>query len=145
MRKALVASVLALAVPALADGDAQPKTLPNTTIVELKLGFYQPRVKDSPGVSGDPYVQTFGNSAMLLGALEVDRAFYHGYGYLGLGVSVGYAEKYSKAKLVDGTPSGEATGLIVLPIRLMAVYRYDVLAHLYHIPLVPYAEVGGIA
>jgi len=145
VKKALFASILAAALPALADGNAQQPSLPNTTIVELKLGFYQPRVKDSPGVTGDPYVETFGNSAMLLGGVEVDRSFYHGYGYLGLSVSVSYAEKYAKALLADGTPSGEATGLIVLPIRVMAVYRYDVLAHVFHIPLVPYAEIGGIA
>ena len=141
VRKALLLFALAAASPALADGDG-PRPLPNTTILELKLGFYQPRVYDSPGVTGDPYVQTFGNSPMLIGVAEVDRSLYHGYGYLGIGLSVGYGEKYAKALLADGTPSGEATGLMVLPIRLMGVYRYDVLAHLYHIPLVPYARAG---
>ena len=77
MKKAFLASALAVAFPALADGDPQ-RSLPNTTILELKLGFYQPRVYDSPGVTGDPYVQTFGNSPMLLGALEFDRCLYHG-------------------------------------------------------------------
>lgn len=144
MRGVLVATALAFGFPALADGDG-PRALPNTTILELKLGFYQPRVYDSPGVTGDPYVQTFGNSAMLLGQLEVDHSFYHGFGYLGLAVSIGYAEKYAKAKLSDGSPSAEATGLSVLPIRVMAVYRFDVLAHRYHIPLVPYAELGGVS
>jgi len=146
VKKALLLCSLAFAPSALADGDGQQPPLPNTTIIELKVGFYQPRVKDSPGVTGDPYVQTFGNSAMILGGVEVDRSFYHAYGYLGLSISAAYAEKYAKALLADGvTPSGEATGLIVLPIRVMAVYRYDVLAHRFHIPLVPYAEVGGIA
>ena len=142
MRQALVACVLLFAVPAFADGEPPP--LPNTTILELFLGFYQPRVQDSPGVVGNPYVQTFGNSDMLIGGVEVDRSFWHKYGYLGIAVSVAYGEKYAKALLSNGTPSGESTGLIVLPIRLMAVYRYDVLAHAYHIPFVPYAMLGGV-
>ncbi|MGO9831209.1 MAG: MXAN_2562 family outer membrane beta-barrel protein [Myxococcaceae bacterium] len=142
MRQALLASVVLCAFPAFADGEAP--SLPNSTILELKLGFYQPRVGDSPGATSDAYVQTFGNSPMLLGQVEVDHSFWHKYGYLGIGFSVGYGEKYAKALLADGSPSGESTGLIVLPIRLMAVYRYDVLAHLYHIPLVPYAELGGV-
>lgn len=141
MRGATFASILVIAIPAHAD-DASP--LPNTTILELKLGFFEPRVGDSPGVLGNPYVQTFGNSPMLLGVLEVDRSLLHAYGYLGVGLSVGYGEKYAKALLADGTPSGEATGLIVLPIRAMVVYRYDVLAHVMHIPLVPYAELGPV-
>jgi hypothetical protein len=141
MSGALFASILVIPVPAHAD-DISP--LPNTTILELKLGFFEPRVGDSPGVVGNPYVQTFGNSPMLLGVLEVDRSLFHAYGYLGVGFSVGYGEKYAKALLADGTPSGEATGLIVLPIRAMAVYRYDALAHAMHIPLVPYAELGPV-
>ncbi len=143
MRKPLLAAVLVLAVPALAE--SEPKPLPNTTILELKMGFYQPRVGDSPGATSDAYVQTFGNSAMLIGEFEVDRSFYHGYGYLGIGFSIAYGEKYAKALLADGTPSGESTGLMVLPMRLMAVYRYDVLAHVFHIPFVPYAELGFVS
>ena len=143
MRKTLLVAAVLFAVPAFAQSEARP--LPNTTILELKLGFYQPRVYDSPGVTGDPYVQTFGNSAMLLGELEVDRFFWHKYGYLGIGLSVGYGEKYAKATLADGSPSAESTGLSVLPIRAMAVYRYDVLAHLFHIPFVPYAELGFVS
>ena len=142
MRRALVVSILLLAWPAFADGEAP--SLPNTTILELKLGFYQPRVQDSPGVMGNPYVQTFGNSDMLLGEVEVDRSFWRKYGYLGIAFSVAYGEKYAKALLSDGSPSAESTGLIVLPIRLMAVYRYDVLARAFHIPLVPYAMLGGV-
>jgi hypothetical protein len=143
VRKALLAVALVLSVPAIADSEAKP--LPNTTILELKLGFYQPRVGDSPGATSDAYVQTFGNSPMLLGEFEVDRSFWHGYGYLGIGFSIGYGEKYAKATLADGTPSGESTGLLVLPMRLMAVYRYDVLAHVFHIPFVPYAELGFVS
>jgi hypothetical protein len=151
VRKTLLAIVLGFAFPALAADAYRP--LPNTTILSLKLGFYQPRVGDSAGlVAGpdgvipDPYVQTFGNSAMLIGQVEVDRSFWHGYGYLGIGLSIGYGEKYAKALLEDGvTPSAEATGLMVLPIRMMAVYRFDVLAHQFHIPLVPYAELGFVS
>ena len=114
MRRTLLAASLAFALPAAAQ-DEQPRSLPNTTILELKLGFIQPRVEDGPGLTQNPYV-----------------------------ISAGYAEKYAKATLADGTPSAEATGLMIVPIRLMAVYRYDVLAHQFHIPLVPYAELGFV-
>lgn len=144
MRRTLLAAAVAFALPAAAQDEA-PRSPPNTTILELKLGFYQPRTGDAPGMTQDPYVQTFGNSAMLLGVLEVDHSFWHRYGFLGMGISAGYAEKYAKATLADGTPSAEATGLMVVPIRLMAVYRYDVLANQFHIPFVPYAELGFVA
>lgn len=144
MSRALLAATLAVGLPAFAQGEAPPKPppLPNTTIIELKLGFYQPKTGNAPGMTQDPYVQTFGNSAMLLGELEVDRSLWRGYGYLGVGFSIAYAEKYAKATLADGTPSAEATGLMVFPIQIMAVYRYDVLATRYHIPFVPYVEAG---
>jgi hypothetical protein len=45
MRGTIFASMLVIAVPAHAD-DASP--LLNTTILEVKLGFYEPRVGDSP-------------------------------------------------------------------------------------------------
>jgi len=142
VKQALVASVLLLAVPALADGEVHP--LPNTTIIQLELGFYQPQVGNSPGATGDAYVQTYGNSPMLIGELEVARSLSHTYGYLGISFAIGHGEKYAKALLADGQPSGESTGLIVLPMRLMAVYRYDVLSYFYKIPLVPYVELGGV-
>jgi hypothetical protein len=145
VRKPFLAVALAFALPAAAE-ENRPRSPPNTTILELKLGSYQPRIGDAPGLTQDPYVQTFGDSAMLLGVVEVDRSLWHGYGFLGVGFSVGYAEKYAKATLEDRTtPSAEATGLMVLPMRLTAVYRFDVLANQYHIPFVPYAELGFIS
>jgi len=139
-RAALLAT-LSVSLPALAQSDV-PRTLPNTTILEFKLGFYQPEVGKAPGMTQDPYVQTFGNSAMLVGGGEVDHSFWRGYGWFGIGFSILYGEKYAKATLSDGSPSAEATGLMVLPIQVMAVYRYDVLASRYHIPFVPYVEAG---
>ena len=141
MSRAALLATLSVSLPALAQSDV-PRTLPNTTILEFKLGFYQPEVGKAPGMTQDPYVQTFGNSAMLVGGGEVDHSFWRGYGWFGIGFSILYGEKYAKATLSDGSPSAEATGLMVLPIQVMAVYRYDVLASRYHIPFVPYVEAG---
>lgn len=40
------------------------------------------------------------------------------------------------------TRSGDQTSLNVLPLSALLVYRFDLLANKYHIPLVPYFKVG---
>jgi hypothetical protein len=46
------------------------------------------------------------------------------------------------AKLKQCMRSGDETSLNILPLQLMLVYRFDVLALRYKVPFVPYMKVG---
>jgi len=116
-------------------------------MVELRIGTYMPLVDREKALKGaTPYTDTFGSIPMLMGELEVDRELWQELGSLSVGVSVGYAEKYASATVDDsdgGTvASAEHTGLFVLPIKALAVYRFDYAALHWGVPLVPYAKVG---
>ncbi len=111
-------------------------------LVEAKLGPYTPLIDrhftDTPG----PYQTVFG-APMLLGELEVEYQFFQKLGSLSAGLSVGYAEKFSPSRdAVTGTKVSQSTGLRVVPLKALVVYRFDWLALKQDIPLVPYAKAG---
>jgi hypothetical protein len=121
---------------------------PRTASAEFKMGAYKPMINRESSIRGNPYDQTFGASAMLLAELEVDKMLYQGIGLVSVGVSVGYAEKYAAAFLVQSDPnappvrSGDNTSLKVVPIKLLAIYKFDYLALHRNIPFTPYVKVG---
>lgn len=124
-----------------------PSESPRTAEVELKLGAYKPLIDREAALNGaKPYDETFHGAPMLLGELEIDRELWQRIGTLSAGFSIGYAEKYAAAVVVDETggtvPSAERAGFFVLPLRLMAIYRFDWPAQHLGIPLVPYAKLG---
>lgn len=116
---------------------------PRTSALELKLGGYKPAISAEEGLDFDPYEATFGAGSMLLFELELDRQLFQAFGSFGVGLSLGYAEKYGPATAADGsTEVEERTGFKVLPIRALGVYRFDWVAREVGVPLVPYAKVG---
>jgi hypothetical protein len=125
---------------------SEPEIPPPGVLIELKLGFWKPRVGDERGLAFNPYTEIFGDSSMLYYGGEIDYLAWRGYGSVGVGFSVGYAEKYAPA-LVAGTgaPSSEKTALIVFPLRLSAIYRFDITWTRWRFPLVPYAKLALLA
>ena len=119
---------------------------PRTTMLEFKLGNYLPQIDKEKGLTGKPYESTFGGGAMLMLEVEGEWQFFQGFGSAAVGFSVGYAEKFGKATQVnpDGTtaPGSDSTGLRVVPLRLLGIYRFDVAANEWGIPLVPYVKAG---
>lgn len=118
---------------------------PRTWAFEFKLGGYKPLIDREAALTGNPYDETFGAGAMLLGEVEMDKFLYQGWGTAGIGLSAGYAEKWANATVSSGgtsTPSSDRTGFFVVPLRLMAVYRFDYPAFHWNIPLVPYGKLG---
>jgi hypothetical protein len=112
-------------------------------LVELKLGSWKPRVGDEKGLAFNPYTEVFGDSSMLYGGGEIDYLAWRGYGSVGVGFSIGYAEKYAPSLVqVSGAPSSEKTALIVFPMRVSAIYRFDVTWTRWRVPLVPYAKLA---
>jgi hypothetical protein len=136
--------------------------------VELKFGSYSPDIDSSPGLTGKPFSDLFqsqtGTSVgqrpggRLLTSLEFDWQIFHWpkIGSLGLGATVGITHRTTHSfEFVmggDGTMtscvvpmcvrSGDETALNVMPFTLEVVYRFDVLANRYHIPIVPYVKGG---
>jgi hypothetical protein len=121
---------------------------PRNYAIEVKLGGFKPLIDREPGLAGNqPFNATFGATAMLLAEVEVDRILWQEIGSAGIGVSLGYAERYAPAVVVEGSdgtvrPTSERTGFFVLPIRIQGVYRFDWAALRLGVPLVPYAKAG---
>jgi hypothetical protein len=113
-----------------------------TTGVEVKLGGFKPLIDREPGVGGAPYATTFGDKPMLLFEVSGERQLFQAFGTAGVGVSAGYAEKFAPATLQSGELAAESTGLRLVPLWLFGVYRFDYAAHVWGIPLVPYAKAG---
>lgn len=127
---------------------------------ELKFGPYTPHIDSSPGLNGKtPFQDLFTNQfhptppgPRLLTQLELDFQFLHRFGSLGVGLTAGYARRTTHSfdypaaggscTVGSCVRSGDTTALNVIPLSLLAVYRFDVLALRYHVPLVPYFKIG---
>jgi hypothetical protein len=154
--KSLLATLIALAsTAALADdgfqiSDSKKKLESQRNMFfEAKLSPFTPAL-DRP--FGDlpeeqrPYYAVFGGGPMLMGEIEVDYQFFQSFGTLAAGLSVGYAEKFFKA--LDETTLqrvDQSTGLRIVPIKALLVYRWDWAKEKFHVPLVPYAKAAFVA
>ncbi len=143
MISALVASAVLAASPGLTSNYELIGSSEKNMMFEFKLGPLIPLVDRAFPTGSQPYQKHFGGGAMVYGEIEIDRQFWQGFGSLGAGLSVGYGEKFGKA--VDpktGVPASDSTGLRLVPMKALAIYRFDVLARRYSVPLVPYAKAG---
>lgn len=143
MRGVLVAGLLAAAPAAFAN--APPIESARSGVIEVKFGGYRPLVDRTRGLAegARPYATTFGNRAMIIAELEYDHMLFQELGSLGVGAGIGYAELYAKATVVGtGEPAAESTSLKVVPMRLLAVYRFDYGALHHNIPFTPFVKAG---
>ncbi|MBX5482143.1 MAG: hypothetical protein IRZ16_09950 [Myxococcaceae bacterium] len=111
----------------------------------FKLGMFNPSDSIDEGLPAKPYETTFGDTGMLVGEIEYDHYFYQGFGAVGIGASGSYGEIYGKGLVIgDETATTEDhSGLVVAPVRLMALYNWDYAAQTWAIPLVPYLRAGA--
>jgi hypothetical protein len=135
----------------------QPKSFrtPKEWAIELRFGAYRPDVDSEVSGSGQtPYKTMFGGRRHLMSQLEVDWQFFQKFGSLAVGATVGYYSVSAKAFVANASGvcvtdsngacvrSGDSTSLRLIPIAALLVYRWDVAADLWQIPLVPYAKLG---
>lgn len=113
--------------------------------LEFKLSPYTPLI-DRPFTSTTgPYQTIFGGGPMLLGELELDYQFFQKMGSLAVGLSGGYAEKFGKAvDATSGAETSQSTGLKLVPLKALLIYRFDWFSLKHDIPLVPYAKAGFV-
>lgn len=80
--------------------------------------------------------------------LEFDWQFFRRFGSLAVGGVVGYFKENAhacKQGTLQGTTcerSGDNTSLRLIPFAALLVYRFDVLAEEWGIPIVPYGKLG---
>lgn len=152
-------------------GAENPKTIdyqsPQHFAFEIKFGPYSPNIDSTPGLTGKPFSELFQNqfgskvgqrpSGALLSSIEFDWQFWHKFGSFALAASVGFSrrtthsfeynqtgDELQSCTIPNCTRSGDETALNVMPFALELVYRFDVLALRYRVPLVPYFK-GGLA
>ncbi|GMU58364.1 MAG: hypothetical protein AMXMBFR34_01270 [Myxococcaceae bacterium] len=112
---------------------------------EFKLSPYTPLIdRDFTDTTG-PYQTIMGGGPMLMGEVEFDYQFFQKMGSVAVGFSGGYAEKYGKAVAAETLePTSQPTGLKLVPLKALLVYRFDWLSLKKDIPLVPYAKVAFV-
>jgi hypothetical protein len=169
MRRALVAALVAAvtlaAAPAAAQmpgpglGGVEPEKTyasPKHFAFEAKFGPYKPSIDSEFSGPTGPYSQYFGGSG-LMSRFELDFQFYQKMGSIAVGFELGYFTKSGKSyPCFPGTgtttttacqpdfsvKSGDSTSINILPLALLAVYRFDWLALHYRVPIVPYVKGG---
>lgn len=117
---------------------------PRDMFFEAKLSPYTPLL-DRPFMdlpeADRPYYAVFGGGPMLLGEIEIDYQFFQKFGSLAGAVSVGYSEKFGHSiDAVSKERVDQSTGLRIVPIKAMLVYRWDWAKEKFKIPLVPYLK-----
>lgn len=143
-----------------------PARSPQRFMLEFKLGPYSPDIDATSGLTGTPFADLFNNQYTTppgqrpgpqpLFTIEFDWQFWHRYGSLGVGGSLGFQRR--KTHSFEYTPGfgelactvpgcvrpGDTTALNFFPIELLLVYRFDVLALKYgwKCPFVPYVKAG---
>jgi len=114
--------------------------------VELRFGPYRPDVDSefaNRGQSARPYEQLFSSSRHLMTQLEIDRQLSHVAGTWAAGVGVGYFNVTAAALSQDlQSRTGDDTGLRLIPLSAVLVYRADTLRQRWGSPIVPYAKAG---
>lgn len=145
---ALCVGVLTLCAPTLASAqdihaEPQPITPPESPIravVGLDFGQYKPGI-DKEFESGGPYETMFGSGG-LLSELWLQWHLYQGVGKVSIGGSLGFFNKKGHAYTQTGEESADRTALMIVPLRLSAVYRFDYLQDRFNVPFVIAVKAG---
>lgn len=145
---ALVASAASAQEHFELSGSKKRLESPRDMFFEAKLSPYTPLLDrpfmDLPAADR-PYNAVFGGGAMLLGEIEVDYQFFQKFGSLAGGLSVGYSEKFGLSiDAATGERVDQSTGLRIVPIKALLVYRFDWAKQQFHVPLVPYAKAAFV-
>jgi hypothetical protein len=148
-RAALLGAVLLLPAAARAQDWTDSSRSPRRVLVALKIDRYDPQIDSEGGLAGTPYHDIFHGRAPLRWQLEADWEIAHPFGSFLLGGTVGFWQNYGHGivtnpdKAVPPVPSSDTASLDIIPIGIVATYRFDVLADRYRwLPFIPYAQAG---
>lgn len=113
-------------------------------VLELNGGRMRPQIDGEAGLTGSPYNDMFGKKSLWLFEAELDYKLFELLGPLSLGVAAGYGVVWGHALLTSdtGSPAPDTTTLSTVPLRALAVYRFEWLDRSLGIPLVPFLKAG---
>jgi hypothetical protein len=122
---------------------------PRRFYFEFKMGPFAPDI-DSEFDGTGPFEHIFGDGSDIMFKWELDVQLWQGFGSLGIGAQVGYYSTSANPYLDNGVNgaststarSASETSVTLLPISLLAVYRFDWPAITWKVPLVPYVKFG---
>ncbi len=123
---------------------------PREYAIEARFGLYTPNVDSEFGKGNTPQASVFGSKKRPMWQFEFDWEFLQEFGTLALGGVLGYYKENALACKQSGLQadgscndrSGDNTGLRLIPLAALLVYRMDEAAKRWNIPLVPYAKIG---
>lgn len=125
---------------------------PRWYYVEFKLGPYSPDVDaEFPDGSEGPFERIFGSGTAVRLMGEVDVEVWKGFGTVCAGAAAGWYSVSAGAFLDNSAGGGlststerssSETSLTLVPVSLLAIYRFDWAANEHHVPLVPYVKFG---
>jgi hypothetical protein len=140
---------LALLAPAARADWHAPDRPPRRVLVAVKIDRYDPKIDSEAAFQAlpteqRPYFEIFHGRAPLRWQAEVDWEVWHPFGSLMLGVTAGFWQNFGHGLLAStGQPSGDTALLNIVPLGVVATYRFDWLADRYiRFPFVPYAQIG---
>jgi hypothetical protein len=151
------AALLAALRPASAQIAKEPSSetefaSPQWFCFETKFGPYAPSIDSQLQGSATPFKDLFGSGSNLMTKWEIDLEFFHRFGTIAVGIEVGYYTNSAKAftdNSADGTTPTTSTertagdtSINLVPLAALAIYRFDVLASRWKVPLVPYVKFG---
>jgi hypothetical protein len=127
----------------------QAERPPRFLLVAFKLDRYNPQIDSEAGLTGQPYKEIFGTHVPWRYQVEVDWEAWHPFGTFMLGGTVGIWQNYGKGLMQNPqpppalVPSQDTASLNIVPIGVIATYRFDKLADWWaHFPVIPYAQAG---
>lgn len=140
-----------------------PNESPQRFAFELKFGPYVPSAdRNFTGDGLGPYATIYGPTdssgeatgqpkPRLFSVMAFDWQFVYVGGPLSIGTSIGFFRDKAQAILAAPDPDADSirspaddTSFNVIPLTLLAGYRFELMADRWKVPLVPYAK-GGLA
>lgn len=144
--KTLTAASLAVAILALsgaAFAQVQYEESPQNVAVELRVGPYYVNKIDSEFSGDGPYQSLFDGDPAWTFGLELDWQIWHGFGSIGVFGNASWGFFSGKGwDVEENTLSADETTLSLVPVALGAVYRFDVLAKRWNVPIVLALKLG---
>ena len=134
---------------------------PQRFALEVKFGPYLPDIDRKYGGAGlGPYASIYGETDDrgiatskpkngFYGAIAFEYQFVNLAGPIGLGFQWSMMRDKAQALLAEQPPAptsvrsgADSTRFAVMPLALQVVYRFELLADRFRVPLVPYAKAG---
>jgi hypothetical protein len=118
---------------------------PQSWGIELRLGPYAPDIDSEFKGAASPQKTYFGSKKRLTFQIAGEYQFFHGFGTLAAGATVGYYRETGHAFIEGGndlTPSDDKTSLTLFPLSATLNYRFDLIQRRLGVPLVPFGKLG---